>query len=455
MASPNVYIHDTMQEMLDAFDDLGFAGVALKIPQLDQDYSPYLRVSRLATPVVVEHSTLLLSQLSPDIIRSILANTLVEDVTSRTVVLNDWNRIPRSRKEEDEPGIYANYFTKGNGTGLTVNEYEEWVNVMCAILRKQPYKGETHKDMVTRVNNWFNSNTTGAKVVDLVEEVHNSAYTRYGKTGAAINPTIDLNIFEKSQKDIVASARRQNASEIRFFGEVGWAINVDDRCKTHGKLQGSAVMFRLAICVVGAYFSNYNFKMTSYCLFRVVSWIHAEIGESVGSHLVNSYAKYGGFNYTTAGLSIKSSWLTDVTFWKTMCNQYEDVIKFSETQIQRDVEDLLEGHQEEEDDLALTRAYKKLEIEGAELDDKLDELEAEHELNTVHRRTERKYEALRETIESQHREATKCQAQLNALATSLGYKPITSTQATPYIERAPASSALQSTQATPATTLRR
>lgn len=333
-----------MQEMLEAYNDLGFTGISLKVPKLDQDYSPYLNVSRLATPVVVEHSSLLLSQLSPDIIRSILANTLVQDVTNRTVTLNDWNKIPRSRKEDNEPGIYVNYFTKGDGTGLTVNEYADYVDIMCALLRKQPFKGETHDDMVQRVNDYFNNNTTSTKIVDLVEEVHNSVYPRRSKKGTAIPPTIDLNTFENSQRDIVASARTQNANEIRFFGEVGWAINVDDRCKTHGNLQGSAVMFRLTMCVVGAYFPNYKFKMTSYCLFRVVSWIHAEIGESLGSHLVSSYGKYGGFNYTTAGISIKSSWLTDVTFWKAMCLQYKDMVRFSDAQVDANVDRLQKKH---------------------------------------------------------------------------------------------------------------
>ncbi|KAH0361830.1 hypothetical protein KCU65_g8452, partial [Aureobasidium melanogenum] len=434
MASSNVYVHHTMQEMLEAYNNLGFTGISRKIPKLDQDYSPYHSVSRQLTPIVEDHSSLLLSQLSPDVIRSILANTLVQDVTNRSVTLNDWNKIPRSREEKHEPGIFVDYFTKNDGTGLTVNEYEDYVDIICAMLHKQPLESEAHDDMVKRVNECYNSKITSSKVVDLVAEVHNSVYPRLNKKGTIINPTIDLATFEKSQRDIVTSARRQNASEIRFFGEVGWAINVDDRVKTHGNLQGSAVMFRLTMCVVGAYFPNYKFKMTSYCLFRVVTWIHAEIGESVGSHLLLA---------------------RDVAFWKSMCNQYEDVIKFSEAQIQEDVKRLLKKKQEEEDELALTRAYKKLEIEGAELDAKLDELEAEHELTTVHRRTKRQFEALKETIESKHKEATKCQVQLNTFATNLGYKPIASTQVTPYIEKATASSALQSTQATPATTLRR
>ncbi|KAG9518076.1 hypothetical protein KCV07_g5838, partial [Aureobasidium melanogenum] len=455
MASLNVYIHQTMQEMLEAYNDLGFTGISLKVPKLDQDYSPYLNVPRLATPVVVEHSSLLLSQLSPDIIRSILANTLVQDVTNRTVTLNDWNKIPRSRKEDNEPGIYVNYFTKGDGTGLTVNEYADYVDIMCALLRKQPFKGETHDDMVQRVNDYFNNNTTSTKIVDLVEEVHNSVYPRRSKKGTAIPPTIDLNTFENSQRDIVASARTQNANEIRFFGEVGWAINVDDRCKTHGNLQGSAVMFRLTMCVVGAYFPNYKFKMTSYCLFRVVSWIHAEIGESLGSHLVSSYGKYGGFNYTTAGISIKSSWLTDVTFWKAMCNQYKDMVRFSDAQVDANVDRLQKKHKAAEDKLRLIRAYKKLQEQKAELADAINKLINDDELETVVRRTGRKFEALKATIESKHKEAAKCQAHLEAFATTLGYKPLRDTQATPYIERAPASSALQSTQATPANTQKR
>ncbi|CAD0093823.1 unnamed protein product [Aureobasidium mustum] len=505
MASRSVYVHDTMQDMLDAYNDYGCIGIAHMIPDLDQDYSPHVRVSRLSTPVVVEHTMLLLSQLGPDIIRSLLANTLVEDVVAGTVPLHDWNNIPRLRKAVDEPGIYVNYFTKSDGTGLTVNEYDEWVDIMCAILREQSYKNETPAVMAQRVNNYFNTNTTSSKVVDLVEDVLNSVKLRYDKRGSPIHPTIDLNTFESSQRKIVTSARSQNATEIRFFGEVGWAINVDDRVKTHANLQGSAGMFRLAMCVIGAYFPTYKFRMTSYCLFRVAAWMHAEMGETLGSHLVSSYGKYGGFNFTTAGISVESSSRTDVLFWRAICIQYEDMIKYSDAQVAREVDDLRKRNKQQEvskqsyfahalsstvssmshhelvgprrrqgqcdtriprydtddnadwfqDELELIRAYKKLEIEGAELDNLVHKLDADRELETITRRTGRKFEALKATVESKEREATKCQAQLNSFATNLNLKPISSTQATPYIERGPTSSALHSTQATPANPSRR
>ncbi|KAH0387683.1 hypothetical protein KCU92_g1443, partial [Aureobasidium melanogenum] len=455
MASPNIYVHQVKQDMLEAYNELGFTGIALEIPKLNQNYSPDLSISGLSAPVVEDHSSLLLSQLTPEIIRSVLVNTLVQDVTNGTVTLNNWNKIPRLRKEKYEPGVYVNYFTKDDGTGLTIKEYEEYVDIICAVLHKQSLKGETHDDMVKRINEYYNSKITSSKAVDLVAEAHNSVYTRTDKKGKTINPTLDLNAFEKSQRDIVTSARAQDAKEIRFSGEVGWAMNVDDRCKTHAKLQRSTIMFRLTMCIVGAYFPNYTFNMTSYCLFRVVSWIHAEIGESLGSHLVNSYGKYGGFNYSSAGVFVEGALRTNAKFWDNMCIQYEDMVKFSNAQVDANVDRLQKKHKAAEDKLRLIRAYKKLQEQKAELADAINKLINDDELDTVVRRTGRKFEALKATIESKHKEAAKCQAHLNAFATTLGYKPLRDAQATPYIERAPASSALQSTQVIPANTQKR
>ncbi|KAG9565594.1 hypothetical protein KCU71_g4880, partial [Aureobasidium melanogenum] len=83
------------------------------------------------------------------------------------------------------------------------------------------------------------------------------------------------------------------------------------------------------MCVVSVLFPNGNFELNSFALFRVVMRNHAEIGESIGSHLVNSYAGYGGFNFTTAGISVNSAIIANAKLWMTVCAQYEDVVDYA------------------------------------------------------------------------------------------------------------------------------
>ncbi|KAH0161777.1 hypothetical protein KCU67_g6194, partial [Aureobasidium melanogenum] len=279
MAAPRGYISESMAAMRKAYLEWGLTGLAEEIQKLDQHYAPLVNISRLSTPVMIEHGMLLLAQIPREMLLSILDSTLVRRFKAGTITLQDWNLIPRSVKQHREPAIYVNYYTTSDGTGLTIAEYEQYLQAMeDAILGKK-----------TSVN--------GVNVV--------------------------------TEQKVVAAAKAKGAGRIRFPGEVGWAINTDSRVKTHHKLQGSAIMFRLTMCVVSVLFPNRNFELNSFALFRVVMWNHAEIGESIGSHLVNSYADYGGFNFTTAGISVNSAIIANAKLWMTVCAQYEDVIDYA------------------------------------------------------------------------------------------------------------------------------
>ena len=257
----NQYISDSMVNMTKAYNDWGFGGVAEEIKVLDQRYAPLAKISRLSTPVMIEETTLLLAQLPRPMLESILDNTLVEKHKAQTIQLEDWNMIPRAVKEKKEPAIYVNYYTTPNGSGLTIPEYEEYIQAMEDVIQGK---------------------STSVRGIDIVKEVNKYYKQRTNEKGAFLTENkgplrSNLPDLITYQQRVIRAAKTQACSEIRFPGEVGWAINTDDRVKKHHQLKGSAVFFRLTMCVVSVLWPLKNFQLTSYCLFRVVSWNHAEI----------------------------------------------------------------------------------------------------------------------------------------------------------------------------------
>lgn len=246
--------------MAKAYDDLGLWGVAEEIRVLDQQFAPLAKISRLSIPDMAEHGILLLAQVPEPMLRAILDNTLVEKFKSKQIIMEDWNLIPRLVKENREPAIYINYYTDLNGSGLTIPEYEEYLDAMEDAIQGRKTKGGI--DIVTEVNNYYKLRTK-EKGAFLTQK--KKVFRR------------DLADFIKYQRMLVQAAKAKGCTEIRFTGEVGWAINTDARVKTHHKLKGSADLFRLTMCVVSVLWPQKQFELTSFSLFRVVMWNHAEI----------------------------------------------------------------------------------------------------------------------------------------------------------------------------------
>lgn len=249
--------------MRKAYTEWGLTGLAEEIQKLDLSYAPLVNISRLSTPVMIEHGMLLLAQIPPDMLLSILNNTLVSKLKAGTITLQDWNLIPRSVKQHREPAIYVNYYTTPDGTGLTITEYEQYLQAM-----EDAIQGGT--------------TTVNGVSINIVSEVNKYYKQRTNEKGAFLTThktatRRDLPDFLKYQQKVVAAAKAKGAGRIRFPGEVGWAINTDSRVKTHHKLQGSAIMFRLTMCVVSVLSPHRNFELNSFALFRVVMWNHAEI----------------------------------------------------------------------------------------------------------------------------------------------------------------------------------
>lgn len=85
--------------------------------------------------------------------------------------------------------------------------------------------------------------------------------------------------------------------------------------------------------------SLYDYPNCSHCAHRAylqVPLLTHQQGESIGSHLANSYAGYGGFNFTTAGISVDSALKGDARLWMDVCIQYDDVLDFANRAIVAD-----------------------------------------------------------------------------------------------------------------------
>lgn len=266
-----------MIRMERAYRESGLWGLAEEIKALDPRYAPLANISRLTTPVMTQNGMLLLAQVPRPMLMSILDNTLVEKDKAGAIKIKDWNRIPRSVKEKKEPAIYLNYYTAPDGSGLTISEYEEYLQAM-----EDAIQGKS-----TSVNG-----------IDIVKEVNKYYRQRTNEKGAFLTDNKgpfrrDLPDLIKYQQRMIRAAKAKNCSEIRFAGEVGWAIDTDKRVKVHHKLKGSAGLFRLTMCVVSVLWPQKNFELTSFCLFRVVKWVQAEIVSSFSHTLDRSGCSYG------------------------------------------------------------------------------------------------------------------------------------------------------------------
>lgn len=74
-----------MEELAQAYRDWDMPGLAEEIATLD--YAPIFSVSRLSNFAMREHASLLLAQIAPDMVESLLDNTLVEKWKAGSITL--------------------------------------------------------------------------------------------------------------------------------------------------------------------------------------------------------------------------------------------------------------------------------------------------------------------------------------------------------------------------------
>lgn len=264
MAQYRHHITQDMRDMAKSYHEWGISGLSEDIEELDKIYAPKFSESRLSTPAMKEHACLVLAQIAPDMMESLLDNTLVEKWKAGIITLNDWNRIPRAVHEDREPAIYVNYYTKPDGSGLSTGEYKDYLlAIEAALTAKNVTINGKSFDMVKEIDHYY--------------KVRTGSKTLFSKSPGWASCRTSLPDFLVYQNKLISVAAKDGKVEIRFHGEVGWAIDTDSRIKAHHNLQGSAFWFRLTMCVVSVLWPQHNFELSSFCMFRVMMWNHAEI----------------------------------------------------------------------------------------------------------------------------------------------------------------------------------
>jgi hypothetical protein len=351
-AQPKVYVADQQQLMLHAWEENGYCGLAQAVLEMETYYSVNINHSRIVGQTqYMPHAVVILSQLEDDMINSLLQNRLIEDILNNTITVDPQRfTIHHSRQHTNDVacGIYANYLLDPQGHGLTVNEYEEFVEGMLACIENRLM--QTHRqgfDIDQAATLWFHS-FTGRTVSDIPDMRKSCA------------KPANLQTFKHSQAALITEAKAQSATEIRPAGEAGFSIDVHDRCCDHEELKGSANFFRLARCVLNALWPQKAFKLHSVYLFQAFNVEHVEYGEGVATHLVGGYPAYGGFNYTQAGMQIQSAKIFGHTKWRKMATENPDTQITMKDNMRNEIQELTEKIEKLEVSLepfSLTKAY--------------------------------------------------------------------------------------------------
>jgi hypothetical protein len=332
-----VYVSAQQQQMLDTAKTFGHAGLSNEVLQMERDFSRKVTQSRIVDQTqYFNHSVMLLCQHN-SLLNSILGNTLIEDLKSKKLPPNPRYQIDMNKRSDGTVacGIYLNYLLDPKGIGLTVPAYETFVEGMIACIENRRMRGANRNnfDVDAAATQWFFTYTK--KAVSEIPDMRKSC-------------AANLKTFKQSQKDLIAAAKAQNATEIRLMGEAGMSTNVHKRCYKHDKLEGSANFFRLARCVLNALWPARGFTLHSFYCFRAFSVEHVEYGEGIATHLVGGYPAYGGLNYTQAGMQIESAKKLGHTGWRKMARENVETREVMEDNLIRMIKRLngmIEGYQ--------------------------------------------------------------------------------------------------------------
>ncbi|KAH0371296.1 hypothetical protein KCU65_g1936, partial [Aureobasidium melanogenum] len=117
MADRVLYVDPTLRQMRDALENDGLAALLECIMEETDSIGSEADV------------TILLAQDAPDMLRSILLNTLPADVASGRVILEPWTKISLKSQQEDElePGLYINYLAPRDGSPLNLAEFSRFL----------------------------------------------------------------------------------------------------------------------------------------------------------------------------------------------------------------------------------------------------------------------------------------------------------------------------------------
>ena len=319
--APKVYISQIQQD-LEAAWGRGRSQLSEYMLRLEKTHSPAVHNSRILHDATYRRaSVLLLSQVSNDMMVRIIRNKLMEDLKNRTYQLERWSKLQVLREPDPQnrspkkAGIYILYLTTRTGGGLSVADYERFVAAMVAAIDGSPMPPTSTspgRDIVSECNRFIRQYTNN-RIADIADI--RKACSKY------------RNDFVTNQRNLVTDARSDNATEIRLQGEVGWSADMDVRFGQHMDFDGSAAFFRLARCVLECLFPQ-TFELNGICLFRALQQKDSDHGEAMGSHIATSYAKYGGWNYTQAGMHTQSGHQLSLDRHIACANQYPALMAF-------------------------------------------------------------------------------------------------------------------------------
>jgi hypothetical protein len=327
MAHANkLYVEQPLVEMRAAFDKDGLYGLSKRIHNLEVNFAENVYESRIwDQPDYHGYAEQLLAQVTPEMLHSILSNTLPADVISNRVTLEPWAKISLSPQHANsiDPGIYANFLAAQDGSAMDLKDFELFLDALdAALLGNRMANGQ---DICRDVNNYYNQQHRTVRNVVLLD-----ATLRTNTLDKSRDTFIRLN------RERLKDAQGQGATHITIPGECGWSKNVNARCQQHKKLESSPAIFRVANCVLHVLFPRKNFRMHHFCLMKAFRAEHAAVGESIGHHLVLSYAKYGGFNFAQAGFSVLGA--MDMTFmeWQLACTSSVRVLNYIQARLDQE-----------------------------------------------------------------------------------------------------------------------
>jgi hypothetical protein len=326
-----VFVSKIQQNLKTSWDNSRHR-LAAYILDLERDYSPNPRASRISIDsTYISSAFLLLCQVPDDMITSIFGNRLVQDVLSRAIRLPRWHLLSPLRivvkgapRPPPKAGVYILYLTRPKGEGLSIEEYEWFVRAMRAAVTNisiRQSSGHQIRRNITNECNDFIERYTKRQILN-ISKIQQSCLKHIAD-------------FSRYQAALIAEAKADGSTEIRLHGEVGWSADMDVRFAQHQDFDGSAAFFRLARCVLECLFPG-EFTMHGISLFRAMQQKDADFGEAMGSHIATSYAEYGGWNYEQGGMHTRSGKILSVDRYKDCAKQHPALVNFIVDSVQQE-----------------------------------------------------------------------------------------------------------------------
>ncbi|THY28021.1 hypothetical protein D6D01_04012 [Aureobasidium pullulans] len=321
---PVVFVSSKAKYLIHMLDKNDLMSFAHAIEEYEGKYSPS-NSKRVSIP----HLGSLDVEPSPqgDLL-SILNNSLIADLKDRKFKLHTWNHVEThdfliaDKASPRKIGIYINYLATRDGGGLTIPEYERYFEAMLSVIDNRRIPSDPTRDLVDECDQFYMRHT-GSRVSD-VPKMQDSCYKHRGD-------------FNLKQRQLIAEAKAQGATEIRLPGEAGYSDECDERIREHDRLRGSANFFRLARCVLGCLWPG-RFSLYSIILFRVNQFKDADVGESMASHIGATYAAYGGFNFVQAGVQILTAHRLNQDDFRQAARNLPGMIKFMKRNLKEELE---------------------------------------------------------------------------------------------------------------------